>query len=618
MKAPMMLSPTPPQRRTDVTAAVALLLTVLCLAPVHADTFTVTVDAKANLFGAGHTTPPAPGGGAAGLLPPHVSLPPGTNRVLTFSTVTGTVHFSTGLANDPDGNGSTTGLYYLPYGGISGLTNLNQFGYLAGIFLSDAEPQDPAPPALDFTDGRGLGRSFTWLAPALNQTFFIGDGLTGTNSGVTQEFIVPEGATRFFLGFVDSLAPGGLPGYYGDNFGAVSATFQVAATGGYALFSRVTDTISVAGNTLLTNRMTIEAEVLIPSFLASPTPSDGRIFTEQSNAAEEKELAASHSGLFGSAWTGNGDPGLGAANNLTLDTWHHIAFVRDLDEQYLYVDGARIATRTLTGTPYDNPIANAPSSAMAIGAILYSFPGVQSSFIGLIQWVRVSSTARYSSTFITVPPTVPQPDGDTQVLFDFSHVAPGTTTLYDLSSNRFLATVATGFTNATAPMFVLITSSPSITAQPKSQSTRVGQSATVSVTVNGSAPLEFQWYAGLTGDRNSPITGATNLAFTTPPLFSAVNFWVEVKNPFGSISSDTASVTLIPDNAASLTIQITAGIPFLSIEGIPGTGYRIDYTTDLRTTNWARLLNLTLPSSPFTFSDSGVTNSFRFYRAVVP
>ena len=53
------------------------------------------------------------------------------------------------------------------------------------------------------------------------------------------------------------------------------------------------------------------------------------------------------------------------------------------------------------------------------------------------------------------PVTVPASDAQTQVLFDFSHVAPGTTTVYDLSPNHFMGTVAAGFSGATAPGFIL-------------------------------------------------------------------------------------------------------------------------------------------------------------------
>jgi sulfatase modifying factor 1 len=195
--------------------------------------FAVRVDARHNLFGAGHAEAPAPIGGGKGLLPPHVLLPLGPDRALTFSNVAGTITLNTGipgLSNDADGNGSYRGLYYLSYGGIAGLTNLNQFGFLAGVFLGDQEPTAPAPPMLDFTDGTGIGRSFISLAPALQQTFFIGDGLTGTNAGIKQQFLVPDGATRLFLGILDTLAPGEKPGFYGDNAGAFLALFEVTGS----------------------------------------------------------------------------------------------------------------------------------------------------------------------------------------------------------------------------------------------------------------------------------------------------------------------------------------------------------------------------------------------------
>ncbi|HEY3242752.1 MAG TPA: hypothetical protein VGM03_05305 [Phycisphaerae bacterium] len=41
------------------------------------------------------------------------------------------------------------------------------------------------------------------VMPGLRQPFFIGDGLTGTGSGAVQQFLVPDGATRLFLGTID-------------------------------------------------------------------------------------------------------------------------------------------------------------------------------------------------------------------------------------------------------------------------------------------------------------------------------------------------------------------------------------------------------------------------------
>src|SRR5262249_39942824 len=67
---------------------------------------------------------------------------------------------------------------------------------------------------------------------ALNQTFFIGDGLTGTGSGSVQVFHVPDGATRLYLGFADAFFFQGDPGYYDDNTGSLTATFMVTAISG--------------------------------------------------------------------------------------------------------------------------------------------------------------------------------------------------------------------------------------------------------------------------------------------------------------------------------------------------------------------------------------------------
>jgi hypothetical protein len=71
---------------------------------------------------------------------------------------------------------------------------------------------------------------FSELSPGLRQTFFGGDGLTGTGSGDQQTFNVPDGATRLFLGLQDAGPPDpSLPGWYGDNSGSVSGTVEIVA-----------------------------------------------------------------------------------------------------------------------------------------------------------------------------------------------------------------------------------------------------------------------------------------------------------------------------------------------------------------------------------------------------
>jgi hypothetical protein len=73
-----------------------------------------------------------------------------------------------------------------------------------GLFLAASTPTGGVTPArLDFSDGLG----FASLSPQLGQIFFIGDGRTtlnqGPDAGLAQEFTVPDGATRLFLGSSD-------------------------------------------------------------------------------------------------------------------------------------------------------------------------------------------------------------------------------------------------------------------------------------------------------------------------------------------------------------------------------------------------------------------------------
>lgn len=219
-------------RRVGVIAFFALFINWVLLPTASATTLTVPADA--NIFGSGHSAPAAPGGGGAGELPTEFTLgfTAGSGIVLTFSSVTGSVTVNNGSGtnfNDPDGVGSASGIDVNSFDGVSGVV-ASTAGFLAGVFLGPSEPSDPAPLRLDFTV---IGVSFTSLSPQLSQVFFIGDGLTGDGSGSMQQFNVPAGATRLFLGLVDAPNYHGDPGGYGDNVGSFSATFSVPEPSSY-------------------------------------------------------------------------------------------------------------------------------------------------------------------------------------------------------------------------------------------------------------------------------------------------------------------------------------------------------------------------------------------------
>ena len=104
---------------------------------------------------------------------------------------------------------------------------------------------------------------------------------------------------------------------------------------------------------------------------------------------------------------------------------------------------------------------------------------------------------------------------------------------------------------------------PTITSQPAAQTVTVGQTATFSVTVSGTAPLSYQWQMN-----SANISGATATTYTTPATTSADNsakFAVMVSNIAGSTISNQATLTVNSTGTApSITAQpanqtVTAG-----------------------------------------------------------
>ncbi len=114
-----------------------------------------------------------------------------------------------GAAPNADGYADFPFSMTADYGtGVSG--PLNVFvSALVGVFTTGKPPSGTAPAQLD------SGTTFTTLSPGLAQTFWIGDGRTGTGKGARQKFIVPAGATSLYLGVVDG------SGWY-DNPGAIT------------------------------------------------------------------------------------------------------------------------------------------------------------------------------------------------------------------------------------------------------------------------------------------------------------------------------------------------------------------------------------------------------------
>ena len=179
----------------------ALILTssLVFAAPASAATEVITVFGDDNPFLAGK----APGtlccsiDSAPGQSPAQILGALTAGNILTFSA-TGAVSFSEAPVPTGNPDGSFGFTMNSTYGtGIAGAGSVRANG-LVGVFLDASDPGTVAPVPLSFAS-----LNFASLSPRLRQIFWIGDGLTGTGIGSVQQFVIPVGATRLFLGSVD-------------------------------------------------------------------------------------------------------------------------------------------------------------------------------------------------------------------------------------------------------------------------------------------------------------------------------------------------------------------------------------------------------------------------------
>jgi hypothetical protein len=208
--------------------AALMLSTLTTLA--HAST-SVVVPGYANpwLAGMPNGTPASNGDSAPAQSPVQVTgLNLGAGGYLTFNGVTGATSYETTCPGpaaagcygaDGDVTGTTFGTISRGQFGFPGENGISDttvpIDALLGVFLDNSQPNlSPTPAGLNFSS-TGFTIDFGILNPALKQVFFIGDGMTSGN--VLQQFYVPTGATRLYLGTMDGF------GWYNNN-GALDVT----------------------------------------------------------------------------------------------------------------------------------------------------------------------------------------------------------------------------------------------------------------------------------------------------------------------------------------------------------------------------------------------------------
>lgn len=117
------------------------------------------------------------------------------------------------------------------------------------------------------------------------------------------------------------------------------------------------------------------------------------------------------------------------------------------------------------------------------------------------------------------------------------NVIAGEHTVYSITSLSDASCTGTSEGSAT----VEAKPAPSIDEQPQGTTINRGGTVTLIVDATGDA-LQFDWYAGLPGDRSQPVQSGASNSYVTPPLQSTTSYWVAVSNGCGSVESNAAVV----------------------------------------------------------------------------
>jgi hypothetical protein len=191
----------------------------------------ITVNATMDLYRAGNYDD-----GSDGTAPAIYSFSALPGRTLNFSAVNGTWSCnSSGTLFTADGTSASpcfpTANVVNPVGTFAGYSLTDLTGGLAAMFLEDTLPTSAPSPLRFYESDSSLGgiqTNFASLSPKIGQVFFIGDGLSGTDTGAIQTFHVPATATHLYLGYVKTCATSGnaAPGCYSANIGSLTATFK--------------------------------------------------------------------------------------------------------------------------------------------------------------------------------------------------------------------------------------------------------------------------------------------------------------------------------------------------------------------------------------------------------
>ena len=95
---------------------------------------------------------------------------------------------------------------------------------------------------------------------------------------------------------------------------------------------------------------------------------------------------------------------------------------------------------------------------------------------------------------------------------------------------------------------------PSISQQPGGSTITSGNTAQLSVTATGTAPLAYQWYVGSSGNTSVPLNGGIAATVFVSPAVTT-SYWVRVTGQCApTADSGAATITVNPSNCPAVVL----------------------------------------------------------------
>lgn len=280
-------------------------------------------------------------------------------------------------------------------------------------------------------------------------------------------------------------------------------------------------------------------------------------------------------------WNPGAGPELASPQSYNDGNWHHVVGVSDGVNDFLYVDGQLVASGTgvgaLSGTSPDIFVGGAPdyttgdhsaarylsgqvtqfayfTNALSAGqaeALYYSAASLTPVITANPQEASANqgSGASFSVTASGAPLGYEWYLGTTKLTDSAGNISGSSTanlTISDAQSanaGNYTVVVTNSFGSVTSsPALLTVYTSVVITSDifPSNDVLFVGGHSTFSITAGGEPPITYQWYSNTLA-----VAGATNASYELNNAQGTAGIYCKAANSYNSVSSSTASLTVI-------------------------------------------------------------------------